>query len=394
MIGRAGLLLAVSLATALPLFATAPQTPRATVLCYHVVESPQDTPFLISRSAFEHQMRYLANAGYTVIPLSELVDYVAGRTESIPDNSVVITVDDGWRSAYTEIFPVMERMELPFTVFVYPNFVGASAYALTWKQIREMSDAGVDIQSHSLSHPMLTHRSHQSLSKPEYSKWLRRELGESKRRLEEGTGRAVKYIAYPYGEYDTTVARTAAASGYEGGLTCDFGSVKKGSDPLRMRRIIMYGDTSFSTFRRYVGANPLEIESPTPKPGGTFNEDQPVVSVKLRHFEKLNPASVGMAVLSLGDAPFSYDPRDGSISMVVRDELKGNMQQVVVWGEETATGRRVEATWSFTMETPSETRATPPSVATPSSTQGNAESRRKIAPARLQEPGGSVEKRR
>lgn len=393
MIGRAGLLLALSLATASSL-AAAVQTPRATVLCYHVVESPQDTPFLISRGAFEHQMRYLANAGYTVIPLADLVDYVAGRKESIPDNSVVITVDDGWRSTYTEIFPVMERMELPFTVFVYPKFVGASAYALTWKQIKEMSDAGVDIQSHSLSHPMLTHRNHQSLTKPEYNKWLRRELGESKRLLEEGTGRAVKYIAYPYGEYDTTVARTAAASGYEGGLTCDYGPVKKGSDPLRMRRVVMYGDTSFSTFRRYVGANPLEIDAPTPKPGGTFNEAQPVVSVKLRHFQKLDPASVGMAVLSLGDTPFSYDPRDGSISMVVRDELKGDIQQVVVWGEEAATGKRVEATWSFRIEPAG---ATPPAAtggAASASTQGRVESRKKIVPARLHEPAGSIEKRR
>jgi len=393
MIGRAGLLLAASLITASPLLATVEQPPRATVLCYHVVESPQDTPFLISRTAFEHQMRYLANAGYTVIPLSELVDYVAGRKESIPDNSVVITVDDGWRSTYTEIFPVMERMELPFTVFVYPKFVGASSYALTWKQIKEMSDAGVDIQSHSLSHPMLTHRSQQSLTKPEYSTWLKRELGESKRRLEESTGRPVKYIAYPYGEYDTTVARTAAASGYEGGLTCDFGPVKKGSDPLRMRRVVMYGDTSFATFRRYVGANPLEIDAPTPKPGGTFNEDQPIVSVKLRHFEKLDPASVGMAVLSLGDAPFSYDPRDGSISMVVRDELKGDLQQVVVWGEEADTGQRVEATWSFRIEPPAPDPAAPAAVTTPSTSEGKAEGRKKIVPARSHEPAGPARKR-
>src|SRR5512141_2877615 len=112
----------------------------AIVLCYHVVESPSDTPFAISRYQFIQQMQYLASTGYKVIPLSQLMDYVAGRRDSLPENAVVITVDDGWRCTYSEIYPVMKQYKFPFTAFIYPKFVNKSAYAVTWKQVREMAD--------------------------------------------------------------------------------------------------------------------------------------------------------------------------------------------------------------------------------------------------------------
>src|SRR5436305_1344581 len=126
--------------------------PAATVLCYHIVESPQDPRMEISRETFRQQMRYLAMTGYNVIPLRDLYDYVTGKRNSLPKNAIVVTIDDGWRSTYTEVFPEMRRYGFPFTVFVYPNIIGQTSRALTWKQIKEMSDAGVDIESHSLSH--------------------------------------------------------------------------------------------------------------------------------------------------------------------------------------------------------------------------------------------------
>jgi hypothetical protein len=73
----------------------ADDAPTATVLCYHIVESPQDPRMEIGRDAFRQQMRYLSMTGYNVIPLHELYDYVTGKRPSIPRNAVVITFDDG-----------------------------------------------------------------------------------------------------------------------------------------------------------------------------------------------------------------------------------------------------------------------------------------------------------
>src|ERR1019366_992753 len=168
---------AFALFTALPAAATPTSFDAgATILCYHIVESPQDPRMEISRETFRQQMRYLAMTGYNVIPLRELYEYVIGKRASLPRNSVVVTIDDGWRSTYTEVFPEMKRYGFPFTIFIYPQIVGQTSHALNWKQIKEMSDAGVDIEGHSYSHPYLTRRRHTELDQRAYNGWLEREL--------------------------------------------------------------------------------------------------------------------------------------------------------------------------------------------------------------------------
>lgn len=331
-------LLLLTLAMAMPLTAS---EPTAVVLTYHVVESPSDTFYSMSREAFRLQMEYLRSTGYEVISLSDLNDYVAGRRESIPQNSVVITVDDGWKCTYTEIYPVMKEMGYPFTVFIYPNFIGKGAYALTWKEVREMADDGVDVQSHTYSHPFLTRHSDEG---------LHHELAESKRIIEEKTGKPVRYLAYPYGDYNTRVANATEAAGYEIGLTCNFGAVGKESNPFRMNRVVIYEKTSFSEFRKLVGANELRLAETEPRPGEKGNPDRPVISARIEEFESLDPASVNLSVVGApGRMPFSYDPRDGRISLVMREPMPAGKYRAAVWGFDRETGKRREAVWIFSI---------------------------------------------
>src|ERR1700730_9470413 len=100
----------------------------ATILCYHIVESPQDPRMEVSREVFRQQMRYLSTTGYTVVPLREIYEYATGKRQSLPKNAVAITIDDGWRSAYTEAFPELKKRHFPFTLFIYPRIIGQTAY--------------------------------------------------------------------------------------------------------------------------------------------------------------------------------------------------------------------------------------------------------------------------
>lgn len=327
--------------------AAATHEPTATILCYHIVESPSDTKFSISRQTFRQQMEYLASAGYNVIPLAHLSDYIRGKRKSIPPNSVVVTIDDGWKCTYTHIYPEMQRLRMPFTVFIYPKFIGQSAYALSWKQVREMSDAGVDIQSHSYSHPFLTHRRHRSFKDDYYSDWLSRELKESKRAIESKTGKPVRYLAYPYGDYDARVVSAAQESGYEAAVTAEFGSVMRKSDPFRLRRVVIDTRMSFADFRRYMGNATVKLEDVTPANGTLLPATRPVVAAKIPNHRALDPNSIGISIIGLGAVPFSYNPADGTVSTVVREPLQGNRQQVVVWGRDAKSGKRYEGTWSF-----------------------------------------------
>lgn len=340
--------------------------PTATVLCYHIVEAPAAPRMHIDRETFRQHLRYLEMTGYNVIPLRHLHEYVTGQRASIPKNAVVITIDDGWRSTYTEAFPELQKRKFPFTVFIYPNIIGKTANALTWKQIREMAEAGVDIQSHSLTHPYLTKRRHRSKGEKAYGEWLVRELAGSRKVLEKETGRKVQFLAYPYGDYDDRVASASARAGYAAALTCDFGRVKKGSDPLRMKRFVIDDRMDFAAFRKYLGATPLQLAEMTPKPG-VVDPGVTMVSAKIPNYRNLDPKSVGMALLSLGNAvPYSYDATNGAISLAVREgitALKARYHRAVVWGTDAKTGKRVEATWVFRLPSPDKPPAPQPEAA-------------------------------
>jgi peptidoglycan/xylan/chitin deacetylase (PgdA/CDA1 family) len=376
MTGPRALLAAFVLIFTLPTIAAKRVPPAepagATVLCYHIVEGPRDPRMEISRDTFRQQMRYLEMTGYNVIPLRHLHEFVIGKRASLPKNAIVITIDDGWRSTFTEVFPEMQRRKWPFTVFIYPNIIGKTSNAMTWDQIRKMAKAGVDVQSHSFSHGFLSRGRQRSRSEAEYAEWLQRELVKSKEVLEKETGKKVQFLAYPYGDYDQNVAERAGKAGYAAALTCNFGKVTKGSDPLLMRRVVIDKKMDFATFRRFLGAERMLLADVTPTPGKLADPGVTIVSAKIPNFKDVDPKSVGMALLSLGQVlPYSYDANTGSISVVVRDTLaavKASSHRALVWATDRKTGRRIEASWIFKFPDPNAPPPAPPQEALPAVT--------------------------
>src|ERR1019366_928623 len=277
------------------------------------------------------------------------------KRASLPKNAIVITFDDGWRSTYTEIFPEMKRYGFPFTIFIYPAIVGQTSHAINWKQLKEMSDAGVDIESHSLSHPFLTRRRHTDLDQKAYNAWLEKELSDSKRLLERATSKPGQFLAYPFGDYDHFLVDSVSKAGYEAALTCESGRVRRGSNPLRMRRVVVEKRVDFVSFRRYLGAGSMRVDEITPLPGVIYDSTPMVtISAKIPHHESIDPKSVGMALLSAaGSLPFSYDPETGAISVAaVKEALQGTYQRALVWANDAKSGKRVEASWVFKLPEP------------------------------------------
>src|SRR2546423_1312860 len=214
--------LALALLFALPLSA-AGEVPVATILCYHEVDAAPVHQTIPRRSAsgdatseqlrytatpeqFREELDYLEQHDYHVVALADLVDTLKGRRASLPAKAVVITVDDGWLCAYTEIFPELRRRKMPWTLFVYPKIVGRGEHAVTWAQVAEMAQAGVDVESHTWTHSSLTLAS----NSPEF---LDHELAESRKTIEEKSGASVRFLSYPYGDYDPIVMAAAEAAG-------------------------------------------------------------------------------------------------------------------------------------------------------------------------------------
>ena len=153
---RAGQILVVPLRQRNPLGVVATGYQAIPILCYHRF-GPRATKLNVTPQAFEQQMEFLARNGYTVISLERLQRFLAGK-EAVPAKSVVVTIDDGYRSTYEIAWPVLKKFGFPATVFLYTDFVGASD-AMTWAQMKTMTDSKlITLQPHSKSHANLTLR--------------------------------------------------------------------------------------------------------------------------------------------------------------------------------------------------------------------------------------------
>lgn len=233
----------------------------ATILCYHEVDPPKDAHVTVPRRSateassaemlrytvtpenFAAQLDYLQAHDYRVIPLAQLVAYLQGREVTLPPRAVVITVDDGWLCAYTLIAPELRRRNMPFTLFVYPEIVGNGAHAVTWAQIEEMAGAGVDVESHALTHPFLTQLDTAS---------LHHELAGSREEIARHTGKPVSFLAYPYGDYNAAVMDAAAREGYDAAVTTRRGTITPESRPLELKRYLLHNDTTLEEFKTYL----------------------------------------------------------------------------------------------------------------------------------------------
>lgn len=262
------LVCAVLLLLPLPLRAT--DDSIATILCYHEVDdAPVHQPiprrdakentaaeqyrYTISRDVLIQHLDYLDANGYTIIPLELLVSYVNGTVASLPPRSVVITVDDGWACAYTDILPALAARGVPFTLFVYPAFVGQGSHSVSWDQLRLMARLpNVEIGSHSLSHPFLTRKNNPRAAGSGYDSFLAHELDESRKRIEAEIGKPVRYLAYPFGDYDAQVRDAAEGQCYEAAVTVTRGTNTRKTPRMELRRYLIHNTTTLEEFRTFL----------------------------------------------------------------------------------------------------------------------------------------------
>ena len=219
------------------------------VLSYHNFSPDRSTSKMtVTRAAFEGQMKLLRDGGYRVISLDQFVDFLNFKTQ-IPRKSVVITIDDGWRSAYEIALPILKRYGYPATLFVYTGLIVGSGKTLSWDLVREMAESGIDIQGHTITHRILTTPDKKESFK-EYVEAVDRELAESAKIIKAKVGKDIHYLAYPDGETNHLVISLLRKDGYQGAFT-----VKRGGNPFfihnyRINRSMVYGDFDLNQFEK------------------------------------------------------------------------------------------------------------------------------------------------
>jgi len=186
------------------------QEAKVLILIYHQIRelTPNDGPlsrqFIVSPAVFENQLQSLAAAGFQTISFADLADFFNGDY-SLPVKPVIITFDDGTASQFENAFPLLQKYGLTATFFVFTNALSRNDRYLTWEQLKQMADAGMEIGSHG--------KLHQYMGKQETEEALEEIFG-SKQELEEHLDKKISAIAYPFGSKSEAVIEQVKAAGY------------------------------------------------------------------------------------------------------------------------------------------------------------------------------------
>ncbi len=228
-----------------------PRSKGASILMYHSVERNDAIPLLaVKPEIFQKQMKYLKDNSYQVIKLSDLVNLLKGGKE-LPEKTVVLTFDDGFKDNYSNAFPVLKEYNLPATIFLTVGWVGKEVVtshgafpALNWNEIEEMHSSDlIDFQPHTITHPKLD-----QITLGE----IESEIIQSKKIIEEKLNKECRFFAPPKGRISQEVKEILENEGFEAVLTIERGFIKKGDNLFELKRQSINSIVSFIQFKSKV----------------------------------------------------------------------------------------------------------------------------------------------
>lgn len=209
------------------------------VLLYHHVANETPPSTSISPEDFRTHLDYLRDNDFTVLPLDELVNSLRSKTP-LPERAAAITFDDGYSSIYETAFPLLKTYDMPFALFLSTEPINdRQKNYMTWEQVRELSEAGVLIANHMVSHPYMLSRNKEETD----SIWLARqrdELLEAEATILRETGQSHRFLAYPYGEFNAQIKAMLVEEGFVG-FAQNSGAIGYNSDFLALPRFPLAG---------------------------------------------------------------------------------------------------------------------------------------------------------
>ena len=354
------------------------KTAAVIVLCYHRLEEkprPKD-PLAITPQEFEKEMQTVKDNGFTVIPMQDFLAWRRGDKD-IPAKSAVITIDDGYVSGYDTAWPILKKFGYPFTMFVYINYINSGGKSISWDQLAEMRDAGVDIESHTYSHADLRNPNDRfAVDKHNFELiqndvktlgedgWLRKEIVESKAVLEKQLGIKVNALAYPFGKYDQKVRDVVKQAGYEAAFTVygqRIGHTTPASDLLGRYAVDQNNPKVFQDAMGMVGGGmggappvpevaQLAASSMITQPmeNETISNPRPLIKANLATMGDVDPKTVEMRVSGLGLVPAKYDAPTKTVSFQVTQPLQDKTYTVIITSA--VAGKRAETRWTFNFD--------------------------------------------
>ena len=210
---------------------------------------------------------YIQNNGFSVRPLSQVVTAVQNG-DSVPAKTVVITIDDAYKSIYTYAYPLFKRAGFPFTVFLSSREIGGKNF-LSWQQVSEMAADGVEFQAHTHTHAHMPQRTtEQNIA----------DIDTNVKLIEKYTGIKPTLFAYPYGEASTDTIDTVKNMGFRAGFSQHSGVFTPTGDMFYIPRFSL--NEKYATTERIklvLNARPFAVTAFSPNNPHIDKNNPPVI---------------------------------------------------------------------------------------------------------------------
>jgi peptidoglycan/xylan/chitin deacetylase (PgdA/CDA1 family) len=217
---------------------------RVVYLMYHELELPERAlcesepgyvRYVVKASAFREQIAHLRAAGFHGISIGEALTKSAETSAR-----AVMTFDDGCETDLTVAAPLLREANFNATFYVTVEHLGRRGY-LNESQLRELSESGFEIGSHSMTHSYLHDLT---------TEQIRAEVVESKDYLEQVTSKRVAHFSCPGGRWDRRVSRIVKEAGYDSLVTSQIGTNAPTSDSFRLARVPIMRGVRIDKFAR------------------------------------------------------------------------------------------------------------------------------------------------
>jgi peptidoglycan/xylan/chitin deacetylase (PgdA/CDA1 family) len=212
------------------------------IFLYHSISNNVQTGsryFEITPQRLKADMVYLKDHAFNPLTITEIADHLRSNISSLPDRPVAITFDDGFQNFYSHALPILSQFGFPATLYITTGYIGQNCGwlnsqegrpypMLSWGEINECSRSGIEIGSHSHTHPQLDILpSREAIC----------EIRDSKQILEDHLGIPIKTFAFPHGYHTKQLISTINEAGYSSCCIVENTITTSNSDVFRLPRL-------------------------------------------------------------------------------------------------------------------------------------------------------------
>ncbi|HEX5172235.1 MAG TPA: polysaccharide deacetylase family protein, partial [Cyclobacteriaceae bacterium] len=233
--------------------------PDKTVVCfiYHRFGDSRFPSTNVSIEDFEKHLKYLSENNFQVLSLSDAIKYLQSDTPL--KKTVVLTIDDGYKTFYSNALPLLKKYHIPATLFINTQTVGGNDY-MTWSQLKEARDAQIEIGNHTHSHAYF-------LNEPPTTRYasFESEIKQSQEIIHKNLDLTPVVFAYPYGEFDERMKNIVSENGFTCAAAQNSGVLFPATDLFQIPRFPMadtYADPK--RFAEKATTRPLKIITELP----------------------------------------------------------------------------------------------------------------------------------